>query len=75
MVGMNRALGESECVDLYTLTFSPSYRQIRMLLHKICLPQRTGVSSNKPNAHKLIPRFATEWGASAMTVSQSVAFA
>lgn len=29
---------------------------------------RTGVSSTKPNAHKLIPRFATEWGASAMTI-------
>lgn len=29
---------------------------------------RTGVSSGKNNAHKLIPRFAGEWGASAMTL-------
>ncbi|WVQ79613.1 tRNA-dihydrouridine(47) synthase [NAD(P)(+)] [Cryptococcus sp. DSM 104549] len=29
---------------------------------------RTGVAHTKPNAHKLIPRFATEWGASAMTL-------
>ncbi|KAK1924549.1 putative tRNA dihydrouridine synthase [Papiliotrema laurentii] len=29
---------------------------------------RTGVGNNKPNAHKLIPRYATEWGASAMTL-------
>ncbi|GMK59212.1 hypothetical protein CspeluHIS016_0702270 [Cutaneotrichosporon spelunceum] len=29
---------------------------------------RTGVAHNHPNAHKLIPRFATEWGASAMTL-------
>lgn len=29
---------------------------------------RTGVAHNKPNAHKLIPKFATEWGASAMTL-------
>ncbi|KAL7425046.1 tRNA-dihydrouridine synthase 3 [Cryptotrichosporon argae] len=29
---------------------------------------RTGVAAGKPNAHKLIPRFATEWGASAMTL-------
>ena len=33
--------------------------------------QRTGVANGKPNAHKLIPKFATEWGASAMTVSPS----
>jgi len=29
---------------------------------------RTGVASTKPNAHKLVPRFAAEWGASAMTL-------
>ncbi|TYJ52186.1 tRNA-dihydrouridine(47) synthase [NAD(P)(+)] [Cryptococcus floricola] len=29
---------------------------------------RTGVAHGKPNAHKLIPRFATEWGASALTL-------
>ncbi|KAK4684125.1 tRNA-dihydrouridine synthase 3, partial [Tremellales sp. Uapishka_1] len=29
---------------------------------------RTGVANNKPNAHKLIPRFASEWGISAMTL-------
>ncbi|ORY32093.1 tRNA-dihydrouridine(47) synthase [NAD(P)(+)] [Naematelia encephala] len=29
---------------------------------------RTGVANGKPNAHKLIPKFATEWGASAMTL-------
>lgn len=28
-----------------------------------------GIKDNKPIAHKLIPRFASEWGTSAMTVS------
>nr|ODN85753.1 tRNA-dihydrouridine(47) synthase [NAD(P)(+)] [Cryptococcus depauperatus CBS 7841] len=29
---------------------------------------RMGVANNKPNAHKLIPRFVQEWGAGAMTI-------
>ncbi|OXG17640.1 tRNA-dihydrouridine synthase 3 [Cryptococcus neoformans Ze90-1] len=29
---------------------------------------RTGVAHGKPNAHKLIPRFVTEWGAGALTI-------
>ncbi|WWC61465.1 uncharacterized protein I303_104049 [Kwoniella dejecticola CBS 10117] len=29
---------------------------------------RTGISNNKPNAHKLIPKFATQWGAGALTI-------
>ncbi|OCF55065.1 tRNA-dihydrouridine(47) synthase [NAD(P)(+)] [Kwoniella mangroviensis CBS 10435] len=29
---------------------------------------RTGVANGKPNAHKLIPRFATQWGAGALTL-------
>ncbi|RXK36031.1 tRNA-dihydrouridine synthase 3 [Tremella mesenterica] len=29
---------------------------------------RTGVANGKPTAHKLIPRFATEWGVGAMTL-------
>ncbi len=33
---------------------------------------RTGISANKSVAHKLVPRFANEWGISAMTVSESM---
>ncbi|WWD15663.1 tRNA-dihydrouridine(47) synthase [NAD(P)(+)] [Kwoniella shandongensis] len=29
---------------------------------------RTGVANGKPNAHKLIPRFVSEWGAGALTL-------
>ncbi|WOO83651.1 tRNA-dihydrouridine(47) synthase [NAD(P)(+)] [Vanrija pseudolonga] len=29
---------------------------------------RTGILNNKPNAHKLMPRYETEWGVSAMTL-------
>ncbi|WVR04927.1 hypothetical protein IAU60_001939 [Kwoniella sp. DSM 27419] len=29
---------------------------------------RTGVANGKPNAHKLIPKFATQWGAGALTI-------
>ncbi|OCF31486.1 tRNA-dihydrouridine(47) synthase [NAD(P)(+)] [Kwoniella heveanensis BCC8398] len=29
---------------------------------------RTGIANNKPNAHKLIPKFATQWGAGALTI-------
>jgi tRNA-dihydrouridine synthase 3 len=34
---------------------------------------RTGVKSDKNVAHKLIPRFANEWGISAMTVGSGTA--
>ena len=30
---------------------------------------RTGVKDGRNNAHKLMPRIAPEWGASAITVS------
>ncbi|WWC85178.1 uncharacterized protein L201_000035 [Kwoniella dendrophila CBS 6074] len=29
---------------------------------------RTGIANNKPNAHKLIPKFVTQWGAGALTI-------
>ncbi|WRT66828.1 tRNA-dihydrouridine(47) synthase [NAD(P)(+)] [Kwoniella shivajii] len=29
---------------------------------------RTGIANGKPNAHKLIPKFATQWGAGALTI-------
>lgn len=35
---------------------------------------RTGVKDGKNNAHKLMPRIATEWQASAMTVSSLSCF-
>ena len=34
----------------------------------LTVKMRTGVKDGKNNAHKLMPRVATEWGASAMTV-------
>ena len=54
------------------LTISAPHCQIRQLLRVLdesADVQRTGVPKNVPNAHKLIPRYAKEWGCSAMTVS------
>jgi len=33
---------------------------------------RTGIKQDKNIAHKFIPRFASEWGVSAMTVSRFI---
>jgi tRNA-dihydrouridine synthase 3 len=87
LVGMNRALGESESFSLI-LDIECILMTVPLTVKFVCLPpipspfppttrlwvadadeQRTGVANGKPNAHKLIPKFATEWGASAMTVS------
>lgn len=38
----------------------------------LTLKIRTGVKDNKNTAHKLMPRVAKEWGASAITVRLSL---
>lgn len=63
LVGMNRALGESE--SNLRLSLSP-FSQLTPV--PLTVKFRMGVAHNKPTAHKLIPKFATEWGASAMTL-------